>query len=458
MTSWPPHPDSLTRPAYRSLVQAVEAAIQNGALKPGERLPTQRQLAFDLHLSVQTVSRAYDKLIEAGKIVGEVGRGTFVRAASDDVSLPFVSRKTAGHLLDMSILKPVLDHAHEEAMQRVLRAIARAVPTAVLGAFRPVDPGGTSSAASRRWLSLCGLDLDGAEVILTNGSTSAMTVALMTAAQPGDLIVSEDVGHHTLRPLARYLGLRLQGAVTNDGGICPDALEEICSREPVKALYLMPGGLNPLAFTMSERRRAKVVDIARRYDILIVENHAWGPLQDAPPPPLAALAPERVLFFTGLTKCLLPGLRVGYLVVPDHLGSAAANRHLVSNWIATNLMAEIATRWINDGTAEMLLHRQRLALGDRADFAASVLKGLDFHISPNGLQVWIRCRDVQEERRLVEETRRKGVAVAPGASFAIGPHDRNPGIRVALGGQTFPDFARGIRKIGDVARTVPEMI
>ena len=74
MTKWRPDPGSLTRPAYRSLVQAIETAIQNGVLKPGDRMPTQRQLAFDLSLSVQTVSRAYDKLVEAGKIVGEVGR------------------------------------------------------------------------------------------------------------------------------------------------------------------------------------------------------------------------------------------------------------------------------------------------------------------------------------------------------------------------------------------------
>ena len=116
-------------------------------------MPTQRQLAFDLSLSVQTVSRAYDKLVEAGKIVGEVGRGTFVRAASDDISMPFVSRKAAGRLLDMSILKPVLDHAHEEAMQKTLRAMARSLPRAVMGDFRQDLRAGDGSSSVRRWLS-----------------------------------------------------------------------------------------------------------------------------------------------------------------------------------------------------------------------------------------------------------------------------------------------------------------
>jgi len=446
MTKWRPNPDTLTRPAYRSLVQAIETAIQNGVLKPGEQLPTQRKMAFDLSLSVQTVSRAYDKLTEAGRIVGEVGRGTFVRAASDDISVPFVSRKAAGRLLDMSILKPVMDHAHEEAMQKTLRAMARSLPRAVMGGFRD-DLGTGGSSAARRWLARCGLDLDGMALLPTNGSTSAMTVALMTAAQPGDLIVSEDISHHTLRPLARFLGLRLQGVAVDGGGICPEALEQICRREPVRAIYLIPNGANPLAFTMTQNRRAAVIDVARRHDVVIIENQSWGPLQDAPPPPLAALAPERVLYFTSFTKCLLPGLRVGYLVVPDHLSASAANRHMVTSWTATQLMIQITDRWIEDGTAETLLHRQQLALRDRADFAANVFRGRDMRNSPNGLHIWLPCHDTQEETLQAQAIRQRGVAVSTGASFAIGPPDRHPGIRVAVGGQSFPEFARGIRTI-----------
>ncbi|MCF3594410.1 PLP-dependent aminotransferase family protein [Rhodobacteraceae bacterium LMO-12] len=454
MTNWPPKPDTLKRPAYRSLIQAIETAILNGHLKPGDRLPTQRQLAFDLDLSVQTVSRAYDKLSEAGKIVGEVGRGTFVRASHEDMRMPFVTRKTARTLLDMSILKPVIDHAHEEALQGVLRTMARSVPRSVLEAFRPNHGFGAEQEPLKRWLALCGLDLDEIVVIPTNGSTSAMTVAMMTAAQPGDLIVSEEIGHHTLRPLARFLGLRLQGVRVDEGGMCPQALEDICRSQSVRALYIMPSGENPLAFTMTETRREEIADVARRYDLQIIENHAWGPLQDAPPRPMAALAPERTLFFTSLTKCLMPGLRVGYLVVPDHLGSAAANRHLVTSWMATSLMTEIADRWLADGTAEKLLLRQRLALGDRQDFAMRVLDGLDYRTSPNGLHVWIRSRDAQEERALVEAARREGVAVAPGGSFSIGPHYLHTGFRVALGGQSFPDFARGLRIVERVTREI----
>ncbi|WP_233417164.1 MocR-like ectoine utilization transcription factor EhuR [Halovulum marinum] len=458
MTIWPPRPGSLQRPAYRSLVQLIEAAIDSGELKPGQKLPTHRQLAFDLGLSVQTVSRAYDKLVEAGKVQGEVGRGTFVRALSDDLRVPFVSHRTAGRLIDMSILKPVVDHTHKEAFQKALRDIARSVPDAVLGAFRAGTLLDRDHGAVARWLALCGLTAPPSAVVPTNGGTAAMTVALMTAAHSGDLVVAEEIGHHTLRPLTRYLGLRLRGLETDKGGIRPEAFAAACRAEPVKVLHLMPTGLNPLGFTMSSRRREALVEIARRHDVLIVENHSSGPLHEAAPPPLAVLAPERVLFFTSLTKCVLPGLRIGFLVVPNHLGAAAANRHLVTSWMATSLAMEIALRWIETGTAERLLQRQRVALGDRADFAASVLSPVAHRISPSGLHAWLPCADVAQEDALAAAARDAGVAVARAGSFAIGAHDRHPGLRLALGGQSFPDFARGLRIVARLASEHPEAV
>jgi len=80
MSIWPPVPDSLKRPAYRALAERVIQAVEAEESKSGDRLPTHRKLAFDLGLSVQTVSRAYEELIRRGTIVGEVGRGTFVRS------------------------------------------------------------------------------------------------------------------------------------------------------------------------------------------------------------------------------------------------------------------------------------------------------------------------------------------------------------------------------------------
>lgn len=138
-------------------------------------------------------------------------------------------------------------------------------------------------------------------------------------------------------------------------GVVPKDFDAVCRANAVRALFVMPSGLNPTAAMMSLARRRELCAIAERHDVQIIENDAWGPLQPDRPVPIAALAPDRTFYFTGFSKCIVPGLRSGYLVVPERFETAAANRHLVTNWMATPIVAEIAANWIDDGTAAQLL-------------------------------------------------------------------------------------------------------
>src|SRR5690606_12084771 len=98
----------------------------------------------------------------------------------------------------------------------------------------------------------------------------------------------------------------------------------------------------------------------------------------------AAFAPERTIYVTSFSKITVPGLRVGYVAAPDRYAAAVANRHLVSNWMATPMVAEIATKWVTDGTAMELVTWQRQALQRRLEIAAEVLAGVDYRARRNG--------------------------------------------------------------------------
>lgn len=457
MTIWPPRPEDLRRPAYRSLAERLVAAIEAGELKSGDRLPTHRQLAYDLGLSVQTVSRAYDELIRRDVIGGEVGRGTFVRASVTETRIPYRPESHYGSIIECSILKPVCEDLHVEAMRAALADLSTDLSTTAVSSFRPSGALRRYQDTSLRWLGRCGLDdLRPQSLLLTNGATPAMTIALMTAASPGDLVVTEELGHHTLKPLTGYLGLRLKGLAIDAEGIIPEAFETVCINTPVKVLFVMPTGLTPRAATMGPERRAALVAIARKYDVLIVENDAWGPLQPDRPAPIATLAPERSFYFTSMTKCIMPGLRIGFLIVPEILESAAANRHLVTNWMATALVAEIATRWIDDGTADRLLGWQRKALGERNRMAADILDGIPFNASPNGMHIWLPLPYPWTEETFVAHARLHGVAVAPGSSFAISNPDAHAGVRICLGAETPSTLRHGLGIIARLARSRPE--
>jgi DNA-binding transcriptional MocR family regulator len=307
-----------------------------------------------------------------------------------------------------------------------------------------------------RWLSLCGLATRPELVLPTNGNTSAMTVALMTAASPGDLVVTEEYGHHTLPPLARYLGVRLAGLAVDDEGVIPEAFAAACVDLGARVLYVVPNGLNPMARLMGSERRRALAEVARRHDVLVLENDAGGPLQPGRPRPIAAIAPERTFYFTGFSKCLMAGLRHAYLVVPETLVSAALNRHLVTSWMATPLIAEIAARWIEDGTAEELLEWQREAIGGRNRIAARALRGLPHAATPNGLHVWVPMPGHWSEEAFVAHARHRGVAVAAGSSFAIGEPAGPGGLRVCLGASTGDAVERALGIVARLARDRPE--
>ncbi|MEZ5936388.1 MAG: PLP-dependent aminotransferase family protein [Alphaproteobacteria bacterium] len=455
MTIWPPRAEELRRPAYRSLAEKLVQAIEAGELKSGDRLPTHRTLAAELGLSVQTVSRAYDDLVHQGLLIGQVGRGTYVRAAPAETRTPYIQDKQDGGVIDLSILKPVSTGMHRERLGQALGALGADLPMTVVSSFRPSVALNKYREPARGWLKLCGLEVDAERVLLTNGNTSAMTVALMTAANAGDLVVTEALSHHTLKALASYLGLRLRGLAGDDEGILPDALEQACAEEPVRALHIMPTGLNPTATTAGLERRRRLVAIARRHDLRIIENDAWGPLQPKRPPPLAALAPERSFYFTGFTKCLMPGLRIAYLVTPETFEQAAASRHLVTSWMATPLLAEIATRWLDDGTARALLDWQRTALGERNALAERILADHQHAASPYGMHVWMPLPQAWSEADFVAHARLQGVAIAPGSAFAV-TDPSPPGVRICLGAESLPALERGLEIVARLARSQPE--
>ncbi|WP_018236199.1 PLP-dependent aminotransferase family protein [Ensifer sp. BR816] len=457
MTIWTPSKDSLAQPYFLSIADQIAQAVTKGELKPGEQLPPQRRLADQLGVSLPTVSRAYEELARRGLIAGETGRGTFIRnvnASSDAVS-PYVPERQTG-LIDLSILKPICDTIHLERMKSTLATLAVDMPPSTVLGTRPSAMFARHRSIAVEWLRLCGLETNEKTIHLTNGGTPALTVAFITACQPGAAIATEATGLHVMLPLASYLGLKVHGVPIDDNGIIPEALESACQQNKIRALFMIPNALNPTAFVMNESRRVAIVEIARKYDLNIIEDDALGPLVSKKPPPFQALAPERTLYITSFTKPVMPGLRTGYLVAPERLLPAVENRQLVTNWTATPLIAEIAARWVEDGTGLELLEWQRAALTKRHKLVAKVLKGFPYCSHPEAMHIWLPLSEKFAEDEFVSHARKQGVAVARGSAFAIS--DWQPAVRVSVGSTTEEELQRGLAVIHNLLHSEPEPI
>ncbi|SDE48642.1 DNA-binding transcriptional regulator, MocR family, contains an aminotransferase domain [Paracoccus isoporae] len=451
MSHWPLTRQDITRPAYRSLAQGIAAAIDSGSLRPGARLPPHRELAWQLGLSVQTVSRAYEELIRADLISGEVGRGSFVRSGPrETLEVPWFRAATERPPVDLSMLTPVRLPQIAEAWRDSMTRVAQHLPDPAMYSFRPRQTMALYGGMAASWLARCGVVVPAQRILITNGATPAMFVALMSVVTPGDVIATESSTCHTLRPIANSLHAKLRGIEGDGRGMLPDALRAAAASSGgrMRAVFLLPSGAGPFARVIDLERREALAHAASDAGLVVVENDALGPVGLRRPPPVSSFAPECSFYFTGLSKSLSPGLRMGFLAMPEKLAERALNRHQSMAWMATPMIAEIARDWIESGLADDLLAAQRAQLAARNRLAQRVLGGRSAGF-PQGLHRWLPLPEGCDEKDLLDRALAQGVAVAPGAGFAV--TDRSPALRVTLG-------APGLRELEEALSVIAALL
>jgi DNA-binding transcriptional MocR family regulator len=452
-----PTPALLHRPVYESLAEQFARAIESGTLPKGARLLPHRKLADHLGLSVQTVSRAYEELIRRGLVEGEIGRGTFVLGAGAEARQPYLPERP-GEVIDLSILKPVVEEMHLKRMREGFTWLAQNISASAALSFRPnmVMPHHLRVAAG--WLAQQGIVADPAHILITNGATPALTAAFMSVAPSGAGIAAEALTHHSIMPLCSYLGLHLEGVAMDAEGMRPDGLEAVARKGLIRSIYLQPNVINPLANIMGADRRAELVAVARRHDLTIIENDILNVMIGDRPPAFASLAPERVLHVCGFTKITLPGMRLAYLAAPPRLATTVANRHLVAQWMATPPMVELLSHWITDGTVTALAAWQRGAMVQRHAVAQSVLGDAMPACHPHSLHLWLPLRNGWNEDRFVAQARLQGVAVAAGAPFRSSERGRQDAVRISLGSAKENDLRRGLQIVAAMLNTEAEVM
>jgi DNA-binding transcriptional MocR family regulator len=457
MTIWMPALEDREGPRYLAIAEALAEDVAEGKLRPGVQLPTHRDLADRLGVTVGTVSRAYAEAARRGVVTGEIGRGTFVRSPAPDLIAPALPRPHPPGFLDLSVNHPVdpPDGQVEAALTATLARISgRGGLSALLG--YPPDGGlPEHRAAGAAWAARSGLQTSPDHVLVTAGSQHAMTSLFTVLLRPGDLVVTEALTYPGLKALAGLLHLRLQGLAWDEHGLRPDALEAACRAGTVKALYCVPTLQNPTATVMPEARRREVAAVARHHGVLIVEDDVNGQLLLDPLPPLATFAPESTLFLGGTAKSLAPGLRIGYLCAPPALVGRLASGVRATTWMAAPLMAEIAARWIADGTAERVLEGRRRETAERRRVLEEVLGPVP-RSHPAASHVWLPLPEPWRAEAFADELGRRGVAVTPASAFAVARGASPQAIRLCLGAaRDRSALARGLRILAETLRGSP---
>lgn len=450
MTIWAPDLSGREGPRYLAIADALADDVGGGRLAPGVQLPTHRDLADVLGVTVGTISRAYREARARGLVVGEVGRGTFVRGGDrvEQPGLPIAESVPEG-VVDLSLnINRVPGLA--SMVRHGLAALAE--DPATLGLFEQYHPQAGSAehrAAGARWIGRFGLEVNPDRVLVTAGAQHAMTVALMATTRPGDGLLVGRLTYPAIIALARVLHLELHPVAMDEHGITAEGLEAACRAHKPRALYCMPTLQNPTTRVMPEARRHDIVEVATRHGLTILEDDVYGFLLDAPPP-LTSLYPHRGYYLTSLSKSLAPGLRVGYLALP----SGDRSRFIDALWATTVMapppMAELATRWIDDGTADTMVARGREEAAVRRALAETALSGLRFEAHPGALQVWVELPHPWRAADFVARAAQQGIKLTSSDAFAVGPRT-TPAFRIALGGaRTRQDLERALQTLASL--------
>lgn len=418
-------------PRYLQVVRFMERAITDGRLRPGDRLPPQRQLARALGMDLTTVTRAYAEARERKLLHANGAMGTFVSAPRFDTAQVVD--------LGMNIPPPPQGIDLTALLKRGIDQVLTHSDSHLLMSYHPGGGSDADRAAGVVWLTPMLGRLDASRVVICPGAQAALAGLILALGDAGDAMLVEPVLYPGMISAAAQLGRRLVTVESDADGMLPDALARAATEHGARVIYLNPTLRNPTATSMSLVRREQIVAIARQHDLRIIEDDPYWALCDSAPPPLARLAPERTYYIATLSKALTPGLRTAYVVTPD----VAARSSFLASLRAVTLMAmpvmtSLATQWMHDGTAVRLLDAVRTEARERQAMAARILHPAGLGVETEsaiveGIHLWLPLPERWTARSLTMTARTEGLAVTPSDAFSAGvPQEQ--AIRISLGG------------------------
>lgn len=430
---------------YKQLVDELAAQIRSGRLPPGTRLPTHRQLAAKEGLALVTASRVYSELEAMGLVSGETGRGTFVRETSLPHGLGVDQSATAAGMIDLNFNYPSLP-GQAESLRTALRQLAAAGDLEALLRYQPHGGRLHERVTMARHLTLRGLNVSADQLVIVNGAQHGLAVVAMALLQPGDVVAVDALTYPGFKVLADAHRLELAPIPAAGNGPDLDALEKLCKRRRVRAIYAMPTLHNPLGWVMGASRRRQLVSIARRHGSLIIEDAAYAFLAKDPPATLAALAPETTVYVSGLSKSVATGLRVGFVTAPVEWVPKLERAIRATSWNTPGVMTAIACGWIDDGTVPRLEAQKRKDATARQAIVTEVLAGLSCVRYPTSYFVWLPLGEEIRADQVAMALTRERISVSTAEPFATSIHVPHA-FRLALGSVDLDTLRAALTKV-----------
>ncbi|MEQ8928600.1 MAG: PLP-dependent aminotransferase family protein [Silicimonas sp.] len=457
-------------PRYTAIVEALSEAIQSGHLNPGDRVPPQRELAKLIGVTPGTTARAYAIASNRGLISGETGRGTHVIGHANFPRL-FEKSNTSPPVVAVgqSVLSPPRNSLQGELANLALpRAPAESVQQVMSeGLAKIASDAAVRSTDYRRyltdfaprhcdigaeWLRQLGFKASAEDVMLTAGAHIGIFLILTFQNLQTMPILTSGVTYGGMRHLQSITDRQMIEIEHDDEGLTPRSLEAACRRGMGKMLFVQTAVHNPLSIVTPPHRREEIAAIARRYDLIVIEDNAAlvAPPDDGPA--IAELIPERTFLISSTSKSLTPSAPLGIVMTPpgwaNQLVTSMRMHHLypsVLNYaLIEHLLQEDLVRPVWQENADIVNRRAEIAQGifGREDFRPGRLSHYGWLGLPKG---W-------HPDSFTTAARHAGIEVGASLEFTlIGAKHAQQGIRLSLTGpETDEDLSKHLHTLKTV--------
>ena len=449
------------RPVIRQVYDQVRGAIHAGALRPGGRLPSSRDLATRLGVARASVVAAYDQLLAEGYAEGRTGSGTYV---SEDLSgvldvkaaepaparrpppdrIPDVAdfpppRSTEAHAFSNG--RTLMDARALDAWAASTRRALRVLDPSHFGYADPAGDPRLRAAVADYLRAARGVVCDPAQVIITSGAQHAVDLTARLLLRPGDKVWLEDPGYPQTWHALTSGGAQGIAVPVDRGGLVVQA--GVAAAPDARAVFVTPSHQFPLGVAMSMGRRLELIAWARAAGAWIVEDDYASEFRYAGAP-LASLqgldGGERVIYVGTLNKSLFPGLRLGYLVAPKALVEPLSAVRRLADRQPPSLTQAITLDFMDGGQFAAHIRRRRLAYKAQRDALAQALsrrlgRMLEPDVPDQGMHLIAYLKDGWSDLEVEARAAANGVLTR-----AISPlyHDATPRQGLLLGFTGFP--------------------
>ena len=303
------------------------------------------------------------------------------------------------------------------------------------------------------------------DLIIVTGGQQGIELTCKVVCNEGDTVICENPSFIGALNAFRSLGAKLVGVPLEDDGISLEALENALKANPrAKFLYTIPTFQNPAGITTSYEKRRAVLELAKKYDILILEDNPYGDLRFSGKdvPTYKSMDTEgRVVYCGSFSKVLSAGMRIGFLCAGKELISKIVVAKQVEDVHTNVLFQMICAKYIEQCDLEAHIAEIRVLYRKKAELMLSALEKympeeVGFTRPEGGIFLWCSLPEGLSLDEFVKKAGEKNVFVVPGTAFAADPEEECRSFRLNYSMPSDDEITRGIKILADIAREMIE--